>query len=169
MSDSHGLTKEVAQIVHRYDVEQKIHCGDFCVDAHTPPFATIIKVRGNCDFALDVPTKKALDWLGLKVVLVHGHKHRVKQSPLSLMHLAEQERAQVVLFGHSHQPTSFMEKGVLYINPGSLYQPRGYKTPTYVVAGIERFADAHIVKVQYYNLEHVRMDDLGGVYKIARM
>ncbi len=168
LSDSHGLTSEVKDIVDRFSVDQILHCGDFCTEATIPPFATMVKVRGNCDFAIDVPLKKVLEWQGLKVVMVHGHKYRVKESILPLTYLAEQEGAHVVLFGHSHQPVTFIDKGRLYLNPGSIYRPRGYKTPTFVIVTIEKLELAFMVKVAYYNLDFEKIDELSGVYQLTK-
>lgn len=166
LSDSHGLTDEVTQIVDRFKVDKIIHCGDFCVEATLPPFATMLKVRGNCDFAIDVPLKKVVEWQGLRAIVVHGHKYRVKEGYLQLSYLAEEEKAHIVLFGHSHLPVSFVEKGTLFINPGSIYRPRGYPTPTFVIADLEKQDESFLVKVNYYNLDYKKMTDLGGEYRL---
>lgn len=168
LSDSHGLVREVVELVEHFKVDRIIHCGDFCVEATTPPFATMLKVRGNCDFAIDVPLKKTLEWQGLRAIVVHGHKYRVKESYLQLSYLAEEEKAHIVLFGHSHLPASFIEKGTLFLNPGSIYRPRGYPTPTFVIADLEKLDDGFLVKVDYYNLEYKKMTDLSGEYKLER-
>lgn len=164
LSDSHGLIDEVKAIVHQYEVNRIIHCGDFCVEATLPPFDTMMKVRGNCDFAIDVPLKKVVEYQGLRGIVVHGHKYRVKEGYLPLSYLAEEEKAQIVLFGHSHQPVSFMDKGCLFINPGSIYRPRGYRTPTFVILELDKQEDHFHAHVDYYNLSFERMDDLGGKY-----
>lgn len=168
LSDSHGLKREVIDIVQHFSVNQILHCGDFCVEATLPPFATMVKVRGNCDFAIDVPLKKVLDWQGLKVVMVHGHKFRVKESPLALTYMGKQEGAHIVLFGHSHQPVTFMDNGTLYLNPGSIYRPRGYKTPTFVIATIEKSSSEFTIKVDYYNLDYEIIDELSGEYHLTK-
>lgn len=167
LSDSHGLIDEVKAIVNHFSVDQVLHCGDFCVEATTPPFATMVKVRGNCDFAIDVPLKKVVEWRGLRAVMVHGHKYRVKETMLPITYLGEEENAHVVLFGHSHQPVSFMEKGRLFINPGSVYRPRGYRTPTFAVAKVEREEHTFNIQLDYYNLDFEKMTDLGGNYTIS--
>ncbi len=168
LSDSHGLINEVVQIVDHFKVDRIIHCGDFCVEATTPPFTTMLKVRGNCDFAIDVPLKKVIEWQGLRAIVVHGHKYRVKESYLQLSYLAEEEKADIVFFGHSHQPVSFLEKGTLFLNPGSIYRPRGYATPTFVIVDLEKIDEVFRIKVDYYNLEYKKMPDLGGEYKPER-
>lgn len=167
MSDSHGLTKEVQQVVDDVKADHIIHCGDFCVDSNLSPFKKMTKVRGNCDFDTSEPLQRILHWQGLKVLLTHGHKYRVKESLLSLSYLAAENDTHVVLFGHSHVPLTIFEHGRLLINPGSIAQPRGYPKPTFALMEINRKENQFEIIIEYYDLNYEKRNDLSGKYTIS--
>jgi putative phosphoesterase len=119
-------------------------------------------VKGNCDWE-DVPEEIIWEGGGLKFLVTHGHRYRVKFSPLPLRFRAEEAGADIVCFGHSHFP--FCEKvgSVLMINPGSISSPRGYLHPTYAVLHLSDTS----LKVTYYKTDGTIVDDLGYEEKRA--
>jgi putative phosphoesterase len=169
LSDTHGLVNEVKQVVERHQVEMIFHCGDFCVDRNREPFAGMQLVRGNCDSVTDVPVDRKVCWNGLVIYQTHGHLYGVKSSLLNLHYRAEEVGANVVLFGHSHFPVCAEERGILFINPGSLQLPRGFDLPTYaVLSKLAESEQGHHVEVIYYDHKGNVVKQRGGRYIVRR-
>jgi putative phosphoesterase len=169
LSDTHGLVQEVKQVVDRHQVEMILHCGDFCVDKRKEPFAGMQLVRGNCDTATDVPLERTVTWNGLTIYQTHGHLYGVKSSLLKLHYRAEEVGANVVLFGHSHFPVSTVERGILFVNPGSLQLPRGFDKPTYaVLAKQAESPEGHQLEVVFYDHKGNVVKERGGRYLVRR-
>ena len=170
LSDSHGLVREVEQVVGRHpNVEKILHCGDFCVDHQKKPFSRMVLVRGNCDTTKAVPTEQLMDWRDLHILQTHGHLYGVKSSLLRLHYRAEETAANVVLFGHSHTPVCAAERGILFLNPGSLQMPRGFDKPTYaILEQTEATAEAVRVTVAFYDRAGNPEQRLGGQFSLRR-
>ncbi|MBR0508107.1 MAG: metallophosphoesterase [Clostridia bacterium] len=144
ISDSHGSIENAYLFRDRIgQVDALYHLGDHADDA--PQLAQILNcgyvaVRGNCDPFSDAPLTETVEWDGTRILLLHGH---TVSGRLPLRLLAQQERADFVLFGHSHVPSIETVDGVLLINPGSLSRPRTLKGPSMAVLtlrGCERSA-----------------------------
>ncbi|WP_028987769.1 metallophosphoesterase family protein [Thermicanus aegyptius] len=166
MSDTHGLLREVEEIIQFIHPDRVLHCGDSEMDPKISPFKEMIMVRGNMDYASDLPLARTLRWKGLKVTITHGHRYHVKESLHSLQDLAEETGAKIILFGHSHFPLCREIRGVLYINPGSLLRPRGYPVPTFALMELAERDDGFEVEVSFYNRSSfMKLPDLGGRYK----
>lgn len=89
-------------------------------------------VRGNCDYGSISPPVLTMGLCdGHKLLAVHGHLHGVKYSTASLVALAAQEGADIVLFGHTHERYAGYENGIYLLNPGSAGCPRDGKPPSY--------------------------------------
>ena len=169
LSDTHGLVREVQDVVGRHPAEVIFHCGDFCVDKNREPFSGMQLVRGNCDFATDVPEERKTSWNGLTFYQTHGHLYGVKRSLLQLHYRAEEVGANVVLFGHSHFPVCTVERGILFLNPGSLQMPRGFDVPTYAV--IEKTAETSeeiSLEVVFYDYKGQIVGERGGNFTVRR-
>lgn len=76
-------------------------------------------VRGNNDSYSKEPEEMVLTLEGCKILMVHGHRQRVKQGLMSLSLRAQEVGAQVALFGHTHRPHMSCDHGVLLLNPGA--------------------------------------------------
>jgi putative phosphoesterase len=65
-----------------------------------------------------LPDKAVFSVAGIKIGLMHGYG-----APDKLPEIAgrtfKNDKVQVVIFGHSHQPFNQTVNGVLYFNPGS--------------------------------------------------
>ncbi len=169
LSDTHGLVSEVKKVVARHDVEKIFHCGDFCVDHHREPFDSMLLVKGNCDTAKHVPGERKTMWKQLRIFQTHGHQFDVKSSLLRLHYRAEEVGANVVLFGHSHFPVCAVERGILFLNPGSLQLPRGFDVPTYAVLEQTAETDQDVrVNVIFYDHLGNTVNRLGGNYSVRR-
>ena len=126
-SDTHGVREPMRELYQRYPNDGVIHLGDYNQDAcwmmaHTFGHP-VYQVVGNCDFTAKGLDKQVLEFDGVKLMLVHGHRYGVKSGYGSLLASAKAEGVDAVLFGHTHVP--FMEKreGILMLNPGSLRNP----------------------------------------------
>jgi putative phosphoesterase len=99
---------------------------------------------------------------GLRIFVTHGHRYRVKFTPLPVKYRAEETGASICCFGHSHVP--FCEKvgDVLLINPGSIAQPRGFLHPTYAV--LEKVEGG--VRVTYYKTDGTKIAERGGFFPL---
>lgn len=100
------------------------------------PGKEILSVAGNCDYRSLNPAVGVTEVMGKKIVYTHGHLHLVNYGISNLKKLAEDNSADIVLFGHTHQRICEYENGVYYINPGSLGEPRDGRAPSYAVIDI---------------------------------
>lgn len=156
LSDSHGNTKLLNQIVEQVKADHVIHCGDFCTSEAKLPDVPMTVVRGNCDWE-QVQDEAVFEDGGLRIFVTHGHRYDVKSTPLSLRYRTEEMGAQIGCFGHSHFP--FCEKvgEVLLINPGSISYPRGFPFATYAI--LEKSTDK--LTVTYYKTNGTPITERG--------
>jgi uncharacterized protein len=125
ISDTHGLLRPQA-IAFLQGSDLIVHGGDICDGAILTALAAIapvIAVRGNNDHG------------GWAERLRESELFRVGDAFIYAIHdvaaIDIEPRAagvQVVVSGHSHQPSVRREDGVLYVNPGSA-GPRRFKLP----------------------------------------
>lgn len=168
LSDTHGLIREVGEIITAFQPDRLLHCGDSEVEPTHPPFQKMTMVKGNMDYGVELPLTRTLHWKGLTITITHGHHYHVKRGLSELKELAQQTKANILLFGHTHFPLCQMEEGVLYINPGSLLHPRGYPYPSFVMMDLEEeTGGGYWIEVSYYHRSSMtRLSDLGGRYHI---
>ncbi|WJY28048.1 metallophosphoesterase [Sporosarcina trichiuri] len=134
LSDSHSDTKTIEAIRRREtDADAVFHCGDSELTSDAQVLEGIRIVQGNCDWGARFEDAIRADVAGRRVLMVHGHRHGVKESLLQLKYAAAEAGADIVLFGHSHLYGAEREDGLLYVNPGSTVQPRGGRAATYAV------------------------------------
>tara|TARA_Y100001934_G_scaffold145389_1_gene174589 strand:- start:1895 stop:2359 length:465 start_codon:yes stop_codon:yes gene_type:complete len=132
ISDNHGdWTSQITESLA--GVDAIIHAGDI------GPYKYVLKmegiapttaVLGNTDG--DMPLDEtAVVTLGEKKFLV---KHIVNPHRLqvSLCERLKQIQPDVVIFGHTHEPFCETLGGILFLNPGSVTQPRGGYQPSMV-------------------------------------
>jgi putative phosphoesterase len=168
ISDTHGLTEEVAHVVSLNNFDISFHCGDFCVDETLFPFHKMKMVKGNNDFDSDAPEEQIVEWEGILFFITHGHKYNVNRSLMNLKYKAEEYEADVVLFGHTHFPLCIEEDGVIFVNPGSLRQPRGFSVPTFVLLQVEEIENGKTLSFHYFDAELKEVNSLGSTFDIIR-
>ncbi|WEV60132.1 metallophosphoesterase [Streptococcaceae bacterium ESL0729] len=127
MSDSHGDREIVEDIKKKYlnEASAIIHCGDSELSSGDKVWDGITVVRGNCDLDSGYKELIALEDEGKKILVTHGHLYGVNFGLEGLENLAEKNLADMVFFGHIHRPVAQIEGQTLYLNPGSISQPRG--------------------------------------------
>ena len=96
-------------------------------------------VPGNCDMSCPAPNSLSIPVEGHRVFMQHGDAygvsgHSIGQFPIA----ARREKADVVLFGHTHVPLIELKDGVLYVNPGSLTLPKGGSEPSYALLHLSK-------------------------------
>ena len=105
------------------------HLGDHDTDADRleRDFQTlpITAVCGNCDSWTDTPDTRVISLGGLRFFLCHGHTLGVKYGLLRAIYAAREQRADVLLFGHTHIAEKEEADGLMILNPGSC----GYSMP----------------------------------------
>ena len=125
ISDTHGLLRpEVAPSLA--GVDHILHLGDvgkISILRELEKVAPVTAIRGNID--RDGPTSELPE---TEVVLLEGH-YLYLLHDLNTLHLDPgAAKFAAVLFGHTHAPTLYKKKGVLYFNPGSC-GPRRFNLP----------------------------------------
>ena len=100
MSDSHGDSLIVEEIRDRYvgKVDAVFHNGDSELRPDSPLWEGIRVVKGNMDFYAGYPERLVTELGSTKIIQTHGHLH---------------------------VPNAWMEGKTLFLNPGSISQPRG--------------------------------------------
>jgi putative phosphoesterase len=125
ISDTHGLLRPEARTALA-GVDRIIHAGDICntqVLDQLAQIAPVVAVRGNNDkgaWADSLNEVETIEAGGVKIRVLHD-LHELDPEP-------EASGVQVVVTGHSHRPSIKMERGVLFVNPGSA-GPRRFRLP----------------------------------------
>ncbi len=146
-SDSHGSAYNIRVALNKHpDAEVVFFLGDglrdledFVLDRSRAWFA----VQGNCDYnALlgETMVKKtdSITLMGKRIFFTHGDLYGVKYGLDGVKKLALDHSADLVLFGHTHQPLEqyvSTDEGDFYLfNPGSI--GAGYGGSSYGVISI---------------------------------
>ena len=136
ISDSHGSIENAYLFRKKTgQVDALYHLGDHVDELRL--YGNLYAVRGNCDPFSDAPLTRTVDWEGHRILLLHGH---TVSGRVNLFYFAEQNGADIVLFGHSHVPSVETTGGVTMINPGSLSRPRTLKGPSMALLTLSRGA-----------------------------
>lgn len=140
-SDTHRNMNAMKKIFERNkDADKFIFLGDGEYELreikNLYPDKKILSVKGNCDSSNDSPLIGTFCFENTKIIYTHGHKFNVKYTTDNLYHLAKENNAQIVCFGHSHCRYNGFQDGIHILNPGSASQPRDYKPPSYAFIDI---------------------------------
>ena len=140
-SDTHGNESNIEKALkaHGEKADALIFLGDGILGANEVfaryPHIPHVCVRGNCDiYAAGESDEALVDMGGVKILCMHGHKYSVKSTVVRAVYRALEKEADMLLFGHTHQPEVRREQGIVLFNPGSL--GRGYPDNTYGVVEI---------------------------------
>lgn len=131
ISDAHGdkeAMRRIREAERYFSSEGIISAGDLTPDPSDPLFYSIDGVRGNCDRFYEYgnlffpPLEKTLTLYGKKVYIVHSHL------PFDIP-----SDTDVVITGHTHVPHLEKRENKVYLNPGSISQPRSSDGPTFAL------------------------------------
>lgn len=145
-SDSHGRTDGMLWALDAQLRRPNGICflGDGLRDLDALDDATAVyAVRGNCDWdsaAASYPSELLLHFEGHTLFLTHGHTYGVKGGVGALIAHAADVGADIVLFGHTHEPLSetipagtqignrVLERPMYLFNPGSIGYEHSFGT-----------------------------------------
>ena len=124
VADTHSRELPPPMLKDFQKVDLIIHAGDFCSMEDFKALAKIKNVEavhGNMDeseIKRLLPRRKIIDLESLKIGLFHG-----EGAPQMILETVQKEfkddKVDVVIFGHSHQPLNELRNGILFFNPGS--------------------------------------------------
>ena len=133
ISDTHGLLRRKVTEVFA-GCERILHAGDVgnaAVLDGLRAIAPVTAVRGNMDrgpWTQGLKNIERVEYRGFKILIVHELYDLALQT--------EAPTADIVIYGHSHQPKIEYRKSILFFNPGSA-GPRRFKLP--ISAGVLRW------------------------------
>ncbi|WP_107995119.1 metallophosphoesterase [Trichococcus paludicola] len=165
VSDSHGKKDILNELILRYSnqVDHFIHCGDSELNSTDLIWGVMSTVMGNCDYDYQMNDEYRFQAGDKNVLVVHGHRHSVRGSVAGLKVAAQQANASLVFYGHTHIAKAEQGDGILFINPGSISQPRGTLTEkTYCIVTL----NDQTAIVTYYNDHHQEMVDLNKQFQL---
>lgn len=147
VSDSHGRNGYLEKVFLKTQPDMLIHLGDlegselFIQSCVTCP---VEMVCGNNDYFSDLEREKMIQLGRYKVLLTHGHRHRVNFGTEDIKSWAVKQGADIVMFGHTHMPLLDTSTQITLLNPGSISQPRqDGRIPTYALMELDRLGEAH--------------------------
>lgn len=123
VSDTHD---RVLPALHRAlaGVDEILHAGDIASAealAEIETIAPVVAVRGNMDeqpLADRLPEETIVTRGKVRIALVHGH--RIGHAAVDdLIERFEGLSPDLVVWGHLHEPVSYLWNGVRYFNPGT--------------------------------------------------
>lgn len=137
VSDTHGDYVTFDKLIRS---KPKAEIVIFCGDGHSDfeevkrnyPEKMFIGVKGNCDWSCPLPNLELRTIEGKKFYITHGHIENVKYGLGALKRRAMEEKADIVLYGHTHvanieheaynyyEADGEKDRGMWIMNPGSL-------------------------------------------------
>ncbi len=122
----HALSDRTLEAVRTAD--HTLHAGDFttesALDAFHDEAARLDAVYGNVDDSAvreRLPEARTAEWAGLRIALTH----RRDGGGTGLAMFGRERGADLVVSGHSHQPSVTRADDLFLLNPGSHADPRG--------------------------------------------
>jgi len=126
ISDTHRNIAPAMQLIETKSPDYVIHLGDVAADCdllqRMYPKQKLIAVLGNNDFRCSpdtYPLERVAELGGKRFFLCHGHTVQVKYTLSTLLTKGRGANADMVLYGHTHQPYLANESGMMVMNPGS--------------------------------------------------
>ena len=128
ISDTHGRLKWLPDALRKAGrIDMVLHMGDSVgglKEIETMAKVPVIGVRGNCDYMTSLDRDVEINISGLPIFITHGHNYYVGSGLDMLQDEAERRCVRIACFGHTHVPFCKEINGIIYVNPGSLSQPR---------------------------------------------
>ncbi len=135
-SDTHQHIDDCIYVLNTMPgVTAVIHAGDHDSDAEDLqaifPEIPFYYVRGNCDYSSN-PSERLVTIDDKRIFIAHGHTYGVKAGIERIKKAGVQNKADLVVYGHTHYPNTEYFMGMTLLNPGSVRY-----SGTYAVAEIE--------------------------------
>ncbi len=152
VSDTHGTDTMLEKALEIEKPDFLCHMGDvegseeyIRIIAGCP----IAMVSGNNDFWSDLDPEAKFELEGFRIFMTHGHYYYVHSGTEDLRAAGIRNGADIILFGHTHQPTLEEYDHLIIANPGSLTYPRQRNhQPSYMVMNLEKGKEPKI-EVKY--------------------
>lgn len=143
VSDTHGRHGNLeAAIEKEKPFDRMIHLGD--IERGEDYIRAIVDcevdmVCGNNDFYVKLPYDKEVEIEGTKLFLTHGHTHFIYSGLERLVKEAKKRGADVVMYGHLHEPELMEMDELTVLSPGSIAYPRQEgRKPSYAIMNVEK-------------------------------
>jgi hypothetical protein len=126
-SDSHGTGKYLEtmteQALKEGGIDAVLFAGDGLRGLYgLETLGQVFAVRGNCDPADPyTPQELTLPFGRHRIYLSHGNLNRVKRTLDLLAKAAQERKADIAVYGHTHVQHFEMISRIIYINPGALW------------------------------------------------
>lgn len=143
VSDTHGRHDYLKRaLAFEQSVDRILHLGDLeggeeeiCQMISCP----VDMVKGNMDSLSDLKEEIMIQADGHMILMLHGHHMCLSSGKEKLYKKAVDSKADIVLFGHTHQPALEKYEGITLMNPGSISFPRPLgKTPSYGIIELDK-------------------------------
>lgn len=122
-SDTHSNTALMVEAVRRARPDIIIHLGDHDRDTEILrrefPDTPLYSVCGNCDIGSTGPLADIVPMGQVKALITHGHTYNVDWGIDSLVYSAQEQGAQLAMYGHTHRADYREIGGVQVLNPGT--------------------------------------------------
>lgn len=139
-SDSHSHLTGMVNTILTEKPDAVIHLGDLESDANSIsirfPDLPVYAVCGNCDLMPINPERTTIEFGGKRIFMTHGHRYSVKLGLGKLINAAMADRADVVMYGHTHIPYHETVDDLHVINPGAAGPGGSYGILTITSDGI---------------------------------
>lgn len=83
----------------------------------------VYAVEGNCDNLNKYAKEDIIEVNGKSIFFTHGDLYGVKNGLDNLRRRGKEVGADIVLFGHTHEPFKEEKNGIILMNPGSIAKP----------------------------------------------
>jgi putative phosphoesterase len=130
-----------------------LHAGDLIglsvLDELKKVCKTIYAVRGNMDtqeVKQKLNEKEIIQAGKYRIGLMHGSGNPAKLIGF-LTDAFQEDKVDVIVFGHSHYPVNEKKKGILYFNPGSAMDKVFAQYNSYGILEINERLEAKIIKL----------------------
>lgn len=154
ISDTHGRLNHRV-FTHFDGVDRILHAGDIGSEdvlTELEALAPVTAVHGNTDdFGIrsQVPEQAELELEGRRIIVVHGH---VFGSPTPDRLAAAFPHADIVVYGHTHEPLEQRVGSTLVVNPGAAGPARFRLRPTVAILELPGSADGRSEAVRFIEL-----------------
>ena len=130
VSDSHGDAPSLRRVLELHsEADIVFFLGDGERDFYSSYVSAalvnqkVTAVQGNCDFYSELPKEELVPFAGKRILALHGHTRHAKFGLGEMQTAAEEEyKADIVVYGHTHNQSHEIINEVHYLCPGSIRQ-----------------------------------------------
>lgn len=150
-SDTHGKYQAMVQEIQKFDdIKAVLHLGDHARDGKMIQILTrknVYAVLGNNDRGDKAPEDQVIRFGDCTIYMVHGHQFSPRLRLEELTKKAASKEADIALFGHSHTFETGVRNGVVYLNPGAIFRPRGDGQASYALLTLSDDEDPIVERI----------------------